>query len=233
MKKYEITDIIQERLNGPSLYRIRALREIPNYGVKPGDLGGWVESEKNLSQEGDCWVSDEAKILHNAYVRGDALVADNAAVTDNSIVDGIALLTQRAMVGGYSRIGGLAMLDEHAYIYGRAIIHGMATITGKAHIGGDAVIYGDAYICNRAHITQGHYNGNVMTVNLNEDYNITANYPNHVYVGCYLIEICDKDKFIKILDEYSINPKYNNLIWAGVQTCKQWLKDNPEPKEES
>ena len=34
--------------------------------VKKGDLGGWIEKEDNLSQEGDCWV------FGDAWVYGDA-----------------------------------------------------------------------------------------------------------------------------------------------------------------
>ena len=44
--KYEITDIAHEKY--PFLHRIRALRDIGSE-VKAGDLGGFVESEGNLS----------------------------------------------------------------------------------------------------------------------------------------------------------------------------------------
>ena len=30
--------------------------------IKKGDFGGYVESEKNLSHEGNCWVYDGAKV---------------------------------------------------------------------------------------------------------------------------------------------------------------------------
>ena len=48
-KKYELTD---ECINfyGRKLYRIKALVDF--YDVKSGDLGGYVESYNNLSQEG-------------------------------------------------------------------------------------------------------------------------------------------------------------------------------------
>ena len=42
------------------LYRIRALRDFG--GVKEGDLGGYVQSESNLSHDGDCWIYDDAFI---------------------------------------------------------------------------------------------------------------------------------------------------------------------------
>ena len=47
-------------------FRIRALRDF-GY-VKTGDIGGFVESERNLSQDGDCWVSGNAQVYGNARV---------------------------------------------------------------------------------------------------------------------------------------------------------------------
>ena len=70
MKKYELT----EEVNEHGLHRIRALRDIPLYGVKKGDLGGFVERENNLSQEGDCWIADNATVKDFAGVHDDALV---------------------------------------------------------------------------------------------------------------------------------------------------------------
>lgn len=73
------------------LYRIKALK---NFGdVKAGDLGGWIESENNLSQEGNCWVygnaivCDCARICDNAKVRGELIlvvVSGNANITKNA-----------------------------------------------------------------------------------------------------------------------------------------------------
>ena len=42
-RKYELTDETKE-IGGITLHRIRALRNIPRYGVKYGDLGGWIEA---------------------------------------------------------------------------------------------------------------------------------------------------------------------------------------------
>lgn len=53
--KYELTD--ETHPYRSTLHRIRALRDIPEALVKSGDLGGWVESESNLDQYGNAWVS--------------------------------------------------------------------------------------------------------------------------------------------------------------------------------
>ena len=85
-KKYETTDEVHpEHAN---LRRIRALRDIPVIDVKQGDLGGWIECENNLAQEGDCWISDDAIVSDRARVYYNAQVSNNACVSDNAQVYG-------------------------------------------------------------------------------------------------------------------------------------------------
>ena len=68
--KYEIIK------SGENKGRIRALRSFGN--VKKGDIGGFIESEKNLSHNGDCWVSGNAWVYGKAKVYGNAWVNGNA-----------------------------------------------------------------------------------------------------------------------------------------------------------
>ena len=75
MKKYELTDETIE-VYGTALHRIKALKDFGN--VKKGELGGYVESERNLSQEGNCWVYSNAEVCGNAKVYSNALVCGNA-----------------------------------------------------------------------------------------------------------------------------------------------------------
>lgn len=85
MKKYELTDETIE-VYGTALHRIKALKDFGN--VKKGEPGGYVESEHNLSQEGDCWVFGNAWVYDNARVYGNAEVYDNARVFGNAEVCG-------------------------------------------------------------------------------------------------------------------------------------------------
>lgn len=80
-RKYELTDETME-LYGATLHRIRALVDFSD--VKAGDLGGWVESEDNLSHYGNAWV------YGNALVYGNACVYDNAELDGNAQVGGNA-----------------------------------------------------------------------------------------------------------------------------------------------
>lgn len=59
MKKYELTSETKN-VFGHILYRIKALS---SFGcVSAGDLGGFLESEKNLSQNGDARVYGNAEV---------------------------------------------------------------------------------------------------------------------------------------------------------------------------
>lgn len=51
-KKYELTNETIE-FNGHILHRIKALKDFAYKKFKKGDLGGFIESENNLSQEGE------------------------------------------------------------------------------------------------------------------------------------------------------------------------------------
>lgn len=72
-RKYEL---LERETNG--LCRIRALRDIPEIGVEAGDVGGYVESEANLAQEGNCWVAGNAKAFQKSTVINDAVLQDEA-----------------------------------------------------------------------------------------------------------------------------------------------------------
>ena len=55
--KYELTSQTK-KIGDLTLYRICALK---NFGdVKKGEFGGFVESESNLSQKNNAWVSGNA-----------------------------------------------------------------------------------------------------------------------------------------------------------------------------
>lgn len=60
MKKFELTSEFITNIFGTKLFRIKALIEFGN--VKAGELGGFVEKEENLSQDGNAWVYDSARV---------------------------------------------------------------------------------------------------------------------------------------------------------------------------
>ena len=97
MKKYELTTDTKMVL-GRKLFRIKALVSFGN--VKIGDLGGYIEKEENLSQEGNAWVSGNAEVSGNAKVSGNTWVSGNAEVSGNAKVSGNAEVSGNAKVSG-------------------------------------------------------------------------------------------------------------------------------------
>jgi hypothetical protein len=112
-KKYEFTGETKE-FSGHTLHRIRAVRDFDNEAchVKAGDLGGWIESDKNLDQDYTAWVTDEAMVYGKASVAEEALVSGHAQVFGEAIVTGGAVVTDNA------RIFGDAFILDFVKIYG-------------------------------------------------------------------------------------------------------------------
>ena len=121
-KKYELTGEFIEHWSGKKLYRIRAL---VSFGVVvAGQLGGFVESEKNLDQSlsGNAWVSGDARVYGNAWVYGDARVYGDAWVYGNAEVSGDARVYGDAWVYGNAWVYGDARVRSHAVISERKMI---------------------------------------------------------------------------------------------------------------
>ena len=107
MKKYELTSETKI-VFGHILYRIKALS---SFGcVSAGDLGGFLESEKNLSQNGDAWVSGDAGVFGDARVFGDAEVSENAEVYGNARVSGNAWVYGDAWVSGDAEVSEIGAI---------------------------------------------------------------------------------------------------------------------------
>lgn len=113
-KKYELvkenTKVLED---GTVLYQIRVLRD----GIYPrvGDLGGYIESEENLSQEGRCWVDA------SSMVYGKAIVSEDASVDHGSIVRGTSDLNRPTKVSGNASLYNSIVFDG-ASVFGRTYL---------------------------------------------------------------------------------------------------------------
>ena len=132
MKKFELTSEFNLNFFGRKFFRIKALVNIERYGVKAGDLGGWVEKEDNLSQSGNAWVSNNAEVSGNACVSGDAVVSGNAKVSGNACVSGDAEVSGNAWVSGNAEVSGNACVSGDAWVSGNAEVSGNACVSGDA-----------------------------------------------------------------------------------------------------
>lgn len=206
-----------------TLFRIKAIRDFGN--VHDGDIGGYVESEKNLSHEGDCWIYNRACVYGDAMVAGSAKVADTAEVYDHAFVTERAIVCGASQVHGDASVRGIALIKDFAHISGHACvtrgtvevsagvfgsatvdtnghIFGSAKVSGKslvmdgASVGGNAVVTGNATIMGRAII------GYNAFIDSRYQYITIGPMSNGDYVTFYKGVIGDK-KEICVMDSYS------------------------------
>lgn len=139
--------LLEETYN---LYRIRALKDFGD--VKAGDLGGYIESERNLSQEGNCWVSDEARVYDNAKVSGNARVYNDAKVFGNAQIYDNAGVFDDTEVYGNAKVYGKAEVSESAEVFGKAQVFGNTGIYNEAKVYDNALVFGKTEVYDNAQI---------------------------------------------------------------------------------
>lgn len=89
--------------------RIYALKSFND--VKEGDKGGLIESEKNLSHKGNCWIYDNAKVYENAKVYDEAKVNNTVDISDDAAVYGNAKIVGNAILAGDVNVLDNAIVD--------------------------------------------------------------------------------------------------------------------------
>lgn len=233
MNKYTLLTNDSIDYKGRILYRIKALK---SFGlIKKGDLGGYIESYTNLSQEGNCWVNGNAKVYDNGQLNDDASICEFAEVYDNaklyesakmfgsskaycnSIIRGDATIYGKARIYGFALVAGTTFIGDHAKIHDYAVIDDKAGVLDHAEILGDAKVLGDATISHDA------------VIKSNRDYVVFKNWwssgryftwtrsNNKYLVGCFygtgeeLIEKAYKDSKESGI-EYEKIVKYVNSI---------------------
>lgn len=72
MKKYELLKDDTIEVAGKTLFRIKALISFKD--IRKGEIGGYVEAERNLSQSDNAWVTGNAWVCDDACVSGNAWV---------------------------------------------------------------------------------------------------------------------------------------------------------------
>ncbi|MBO6031671.1 MAG: hypothetical protein J6Q22_09380 [Prevotella sp.] len=116
--------------------------DVVYYHEVMGELGGWLEHEFNLSQEGECWVDTDSRVMGEARVYEDAKVSGGAEIGDAARVFG------EVEIKGPVGIGGTARVKDKAKIEGspRLAVFGSATVMGESKVLGEAKVYGNATV---------------------------------------------------------------------------------------
>jgi len=183
-KKYEFTNETKI-ICGVTLKRIKRLFD--------GKVGGWIEKEENLSQEGTCWVDGSARVYGSARVFGSAQVYGSAWVYGSAQVHGLAHvhgtaevygLTHvcdsaevygSAHVHGSAEVYGSAQVFELASVHGSARVHGSAQVHGSTHVNGSAEVFGSAVLVRKECLLSVTWKSYTITIT-----------PQNISIGCKL-----------------------------------------------
>ncbi len=143
-KKYELVPDRQIVVAGTTLYRVRALKDFGN--VKAGTLGGFVSSEDNLSQDGNCWVADEAQVYD------DAAISDDAQIYGRGRVYGRARVTDKGQVLGNAQVFENGWVFKNGVVFDNAKVFGAAQVRDKGMAYGDSEIFDDVRVVNSGQV---------------------------------------------------------------------------------
>ena len=114
MKKYELTDKTLVVL-GKTLHQIKALKRIViSEGwrmIEEGSLGGYIESEENLSQEDTCWVGEGAKVFDNVRITGKTVIFGNVYIYENAQIKGTFEIHGTSLIDSPLKINSNAVLE--------------------------------------------------------------------------------------------------------------------------
>ena len=172
-KKYELLPaknmLIDTKGTYRMMHRIRALKDIC-ISVSVGDLGGYIESEKNLSHYGKCWVFDNAMVYDNAKISDDATIraysrmfgnttaygacgiSGWAEVHGNASIWGNAVVNKNSVVSGHANIHGSAVITDDAQVYGLSSVGGLANVRGQSEVCGNVSLYGQVIVFGNARV---------------------------------------------------------------------------------
>lgn len=152
-KKYEITDIAHPVY--PELHRIRALRQVGT-DVPAGELGGFVQSEANLSQDrDDAWlygdsvsrddarVCDGARLYDQAMAQDLALVSGSSTMYDNAVACDNAILTA-GCIRNEAIVCGNARVRENTITHASPVVTGQGVVMGD--ISGCIVVFEQGFV---------------------------------------------------------------------------------------
>lgn len=219
MRKYKLTGETKE-IGGKILHRIRALIDIPAHAVKAGDLGGWIEAERNLSQKGAAWVANEARVMDEAFVMNSACVMGSACVTEKARVMDSARVMGTALVMGSAWVTDSAWVMGSACVMGSAWVTGSARVTGEARVTGKALVTGDARVTGKALVTDSADYISIGAIGSRDD--TTTFYrgaDGEIYVSCGCFNGTIDDFAVKVKEVHA-GTKHERTYLLAIELAK-------------
>ena len=129
---------------GNPLFQIKALKD---FGVvKKGDLGGVIESEKNLSHDGLAWVFGNGEVSGNGRVSGDGRVSGNGKVSENGQVFGRGVVFENGHLYGDGQVFGNGQVSGYGKVFGNGRVYGKGQVYGMGYVFGNGQLFGNGRV---------------------------------------------------------------------------------------
>lgn len=218
--KYKLLKNDKIEFAGRTLYRIRAIKEVGP--IKEGDIGGYVENENILSQEGECWIGGDAKVFGCSKVSDKAKVYDEAIVNGSKIL-GNSVVAYEALVEN-STIQGFDVLDntklKFVHLEGRGTILHNAVLDRVKLSGFEVVIGMNSRISSNFDIQ-------IIKTGV-ETFAFCKDSVCGINVGNCSLEVLSIDDFVRLAekthDKSSVFYKYQDEAIAYAKIAKEVLK---------
>lgn len=225
--KYKLTED-KKNIEGNVVYRIQSLESFSD--VNEGDFGGWIESEDNLSQKGNCWVYDDAavrgraKVLDNAKIKNNAMIFDYAQVSDDAVLCDYAQASNNARVYGNAMMFGWSRAYNYAEVFGNSKLKDNVRALLDAWVYGDVEVSGTAYItakCTRTPLVLMGlpYTVTIMDEELSFDCQSRTTQEWMEMTNEELM-VLDKSKAVRFFNKYRDHMKYLANIHQGVGNAR-------------
>lgn len=140
------------------LYRILALTDlkIGKITVKEGDIGGYIQSEKNLPNalDDNSWVAHTAMVFDNAILTNGSVAMQKSAIYDDAILDN-TMAKENARAYGQTKLVN-SQISGNVDIYDQAQLEYVMCVNASK-IGGKAVVknsklYHGAFVTDTAYL---------------------------------------------------------------------------------
>ena len=198
MKKYELIKESKDYFLGREMFRIRALKDFGN--VKAGDIGGWVCSYNNLSQEGNCWIYDNAECLDNARIFDNAMMFDDAIMFGNSVMYDNAVMLNNSIMYDNSKMFNKAKMFDNSIMCNNAEMCGNATMYDSSIMYDNSKMFNNSKMYDEARMYD-----NALMFNDSKMFGNSKMYNN---AKMFDYAILDKDKLLY----GSINKSYKKIF---------------------
>lgn len=219
--KYKLLTDDKIEFKGRTLYRIQALQSI-SFVVREGEIGGYVENENILNQEGECWIGDNAKVFGDSKISGVSKVYNNSIVEDSTL-SGLAFISGDAYIKGSKLKGSFDVFGqakiEDSSLQGQGTILAEAKINDLHFTADRLLIGGNAKILDKLDLRFVRIGKNSITFYKDSVCGIAVGF----YTWCFM-PIDEFIEKIKRCDDYCDLYEYKQEAIAYAEIAKEVLK---------